>query len=103
MMVVCQFCGKENNGPPDAQYCTYCGSSLASSQRLSTPAPSYPPATQPGPMPTSQPSSTGASPRSYGYGASYGVSERYERALSSVEKLGTVVLVLAVVVIILVL
>lgn len=85
-MTVCPYCGKENN-QPDAAYCLYCGSSLKQ-QGVSSSSPSI------------------ASSQGYGMsggGSSPELSERYQRVLTTVEQLGTVVAVLAVVTLIMVL
>jgi uncharacterized membrane protein YvbJ len=85
-MVVCPYCGKENN-QPDAAYCLYCGSSLRG---------------QPG-----QPVSMNQSPTvGQGYGMSGGLSspemaDRYERTFARVELLGKIVIALAIVTLIL--
>ena len=86
-MVVCPYCGKENN-QPDAAYCLYCGSSLK--------------------QPQSQSFTTGGRASSAGQGfgmsggmSSSGMSERYNRALARVELLGNIVAVLAVLTLIL--
>jgi len=87
-MVVCQYCGKENN-QPDAAYCLYCGSSLKKQQPQ-------------GSASNSQPPMTG---RGYGMSggmSSSGMSERYQRALARVEQLGNIVIALAIVTLILV-
>jgi len=86
-MVVCPYCGKENN-QPDAAYCLYCGSSLKQQQ----------------PQGFASTSQTPMASRGYGMSgnmSSPGVSERYQRALARVELLGNVVLALAVITLIL--
>ena len=86
-MVVCPYCGKENN-QPDAAYCLYCGSSLRGQQGQ-------------------QPVSINQVPSArQGYGMSGGTSspemaERYQKALARVEQLGNIVIALAVITLIL--
>jgi len=85
-MVVCPYCGKENN-QPDAAYCLYCGSSLRGQQGQ--------------PVSTNQ-----AAIGSQGYGMSGGtsspeMSERYQKAFSRVEQLGNIVIALAVIALVL--
>lgn len=86
-MVVCPYCGKENN-QSDAAYCLYCGSSLRGQQGQ-------------------QPVSMNQAPTSrQGYGMSGGMSspemsERYQKAFASVEQLGNIVIALAVITLIL--
>lgn len=87
-MVICQYCGKENN-QPDALYCSSCGSSLRQSRSMGQA--SVVPQSQPPPMSGPTP------PGTYGYGSSFGTSERYEKALAGVERMATVVALLAVV------
>jgi uncharacterized membrane protein YvbJ len=87
-MPTCSFCGKET-AQPDAVYCSYCGSSLQQrgSQAHSSPYQAQPPQAGYG--------STG--------GTSLDLTQRYEKALRRVERLGSVALLLSVLVLILIL
>lgn len=88
-MVVCPYCGKENN-QPDAAYCLYCGSSLKQQQ----------------PQGFASASQTPMAGRGYGMSggmSSPEISERYQRAFARVEQLGNVVIALAVITLVLVL
>ncbi|HME18640.1 MAG TPA: hypothetical protein VKF15_02755 [Nitrososphaerales archaeon] len=87
-MPKCSFCGKETP-QPDAVYCSYCGSSLQQRGSGISTAPYQ------------------AQPIQEGHGiggrGSADPSQRYERALRRVERLGSIALVLSVFVLILVL
>ena len=90
-MVVCQYCGNETTRP-DAAYCSYCGSSLRQQPQQVT--------VNPNPM-------SSATTQGYGMSGSMttpstNVSERFEKAIARVELLGTVVIILAIVVLVLV-
>ena len=100
-MVTCQYCGRENS-QPDALYCSSCGSSLRQSQGAGpvSGSPISPmPQSQPQPTPSSSPTSS----RTYGYGSAFGLSERYERALAGVERMGTILIALSVITLVLIL
>jgi len=100
MMVTCQYCGKENS-LPDALYCSSCGSSLRQSRgigSLSSPPISPAPQSQPQPVPSASPTPG----RTYGYGSTFGLSERYEGALAGVERMGTLLIGLTVVALLLI-
>ena len=94
-MVVCPYCGKENN-QPDAAYCLYCGSSLQQAQSVASPtfsSTSRSPVIgqgygMPGGMSSSSLSSATLSSE---------LSERYLKAVKKVEQLGYVVVALAVI------
>jgi uncharacterized membrane protein YvbJ len=99
-MVVCPYCGKENN-QSDAAYCLYCGSSLQQAPQSASASPTF--------------SSTSRGPViGQGYGMpggmssssttlSYELSERYQSALKRVEQLAYVVVALAVITLVLLL
>jgi uncharacterized membrane protein YvbJ len=93
-MAVCPYCGKENN-QPDAAYCLYCGSSLRQQpQSIST--------MNRAPMTIGQTyGMTGGTLSSSGMSSSE-ISERYQKAVAKVERLGNIVIVLAIVTLILV-
>ena len=84
-MPTCPYCGKDTP-QTGASYCSYCGSSLA--QQTSTPSASR-----------AQPSRSGY----YTGESAPGLPDRYEKALKRVERMGTVVVILSVVVLALVL
>jgi zinc-ribbon domain len=96
-MVVCPYCGKENN-QPDAAYCLYCGSSLQQAQSAASPTFSSTSRSPvigqgygtPGGMSSSSSSSSSTT-------LSFELSERYQKALKRVEQLGYVVVALAVI------
>jgi uncharacterized membrane protein YvbJ len=85
-MPTCQFCGKET-AQPDAAYCSYCGSSLRQQPGASV-AP-----------PQSQPPQASYAPSG---GSSLDASQRYEKALGKIERLGSIIIVLSIVTLILV-
>lgn len=85
-MPVCQFCGKET-AQPDAAYCSYCGSSL----RQQPSASMTPPEAQ-APQGSYMPSG----------GSSLDASQRYEKAIARVERLGSIVIILSIVTLVLV-
>lgn len=84
-MPVCQFCGKET-AQPDAAYCCYCGSSLRQQ-----PSASVTPLQTQAPQGSYMPSG----------GSSLDASQRYEKAIARVERLGSIVIMLSIVTLIL--
>lgn len=85
-MPTCQFCGKETP-QPDAAYCSYCGSSLRQAQSGASAAPAQ------AQSPQGSYAVSGSS--------SFDGSQRYEKVLVRVERLGLIVVILSMVALIL--
>jgi hypothetical protein len=99
-MVVCPYCGKENN-QPDAAYCLYCGSSLQQAQ--STASPTFSSGTSRGPVIGQGYGMPGGMSSSSSTTLSSEPADRYQKALRRVEQLGYVVVALAVITLVLLL
>jgi uncharacterized membrane protein YvbJ len=95
-MVVCPYCGKENN-QPDAAYCLYCGSSLQQAQSAASPTFSITSRSPVIGQGYGMPGDTSSSSSSSSTTLSFELSERYQKALKRVEQLGYVVVALAVI------